>query len=57
MPLLNYSVERTVAKERATKGHTNDTHQEDGSRCQALASDSLVPAQLFRLQRVQPFYA
>ena len=35
-------LERTVATERATKGHTNDTHQEDGRyRCQALASDSL----------------
>ena len=35
-------LERTVvAIERATKGHTNDTRQEDSSRCQALASDSL----------------
>ena len=46
MPLL-YSVGLTecVAAERGTKGHTNDTqthtHQEDGTRCQALASDSL----------------
>ena len=41
MPLF-YSEEQTVATERATKGHTNDTHQEDAaSRCQALALDGL----------------
>ena len=61
MPLV-YSVDRTV-EERVTKGHTNDIHQEEALRKMAVGAKlfwlqiAFAPAQLFMLQRVQPFYA
>ena len=42
--------------ERATKGHTDDTDQEDGSIDTRLwLQIGFAPARLFRLQRVQPY--